>query len=433
MKMKFINKFLILILSFLFFSVNIAAKEYSFDDLYKIAITKDPRLSEFQYSYQILKAQLSKVEAALYPKLSYTMALVPMGKVTTDSPSGSIDDMDFSEWGIGLDSKITLIQPIYTFGKWSTGMEMAKKRADLENKKVEKLKQNIKSDLVKAYQALVMIRELEKITHYGQKQLNKAIKQLKKLDEEDSDDYSETDYFKLKIYEQKFIDGENELKALKEQVRFGLISLLGIEKNFTIKDKKLVPNDTIKKWDITTMFEYKILMSMIELSKLNLDLQKNYFTPDVFFWASWNLKYSSVAENHGGYNPYHKNIPAAGLGLKWSLDFMQLKANYKVAKLQLLQNQNRINILKKLSSIKDFKISSEVKLLRKRIDVKRKISKESKRWFTGNAMDYYAGIGSSKTLLESLAAYQRAKVDVIRAIYNYNIKLSSLKLFRGEN
>ncbi len=423
---------LLLILLLTFF-ININAKEYSFDDLYKIAVKKDPRLSDFRYSYKVLKAQLSKVEAAFYPKLSYTLGIVPMGRVDTDTPSGSMDDMDFSEWGFGLDSKVTFVQPIYTFGKWSTGMEMAKKRAELEIKKTEKLKQQIKFDLIRAYQALVMIHELEKITGYGKKQLNKAIKQLKKLDEEDSDDYNENDYFKLKIYEQKLLDGENELKANKEQIRFALINMLGIDENFSIKDKKLKPYSFTESWDFKTMFEYKMLMNIIELSKLNLNLQTNYFTPDIFFWASWSIKTSTVAEKHSGYDPYHSNVPAAGLGLRWNLDFMVLKANYKIAKMQLLQNQNRIKILKKLSEVKNFKISSETKLLQKRIDVKRKISKESKRWFTGNAMDYYAGIGSSKTLLESLAAYQKSKIDLIRAIYNYNMKLSKLKLFRGEN
>lgn len=417
----------------LVFSINANAKEYSFNDLYKIAVKKDPRLSDFQYSYRVLKAQLSKVEAAFYPKLSYTLGIVPMGRVNTDTPSGSMDDMDFSEWGLGLDSKISFIQPIYTFGKWSTGMKMAKKRAELEIKKVEKLKQKIKFDLTKAYQALVMIHELERITSYGEKQLKKALKQLKKLDEEDSDDYSDNDYFKLKIYEQKLIDSENELKALKEQIRFALINMLGIDKNFTIKDKKLKPSSFTENWNFKTMFEYKMLMNIIELSKLNLDLQTNYFTPDIFFWASWSIKTSTVADKHSGYDPYHSNVPAAGLGIRWNLDFMVLKANYKIAKIQLLQNQNRVDILKKLSQVKDFKMSSETKLLQKRIAVKRKISKKSKQWFTGNAMDYYTGIGSSKKLLESLAAYQKSKVDLIRAIYNYNIKLSSLKLFRGEN
>jgi hypothetical protein len=274
---------------------------------------------------------------------------------------------------------------------------------------------------------------LEKITKYGQKQLKKALRQLKKLDEEDSEDYNENDYFKLKIYEQKLIDSENELNSTKEQIRFALGKLLGLEKEFRIKDKRLKPYSFKENWDFKMMFEYKMLINIIDLSRLNLDLQKNYFTPDVFFWASWKIKTSTVADEHSGYDPYHSNVPAAGLGLRWKLDFMVLKANYKIAKMKLLQNQNRIDILKKLSEIKNYKIKSEAKLFQKRIEVKRSKSKESKRWFTGNAMDYYAGIGSSKSLLESLAAYQKSKIDLIRAIYNYNIKVSKLKLFRGEN
>jgi len=76
----------------------------------------------------------------------------------------------------------------------------------------------------------------------------------------------------------------------------------------------------------------------------------------VFFWASWKIKTSTVADEHSGYDPYHSNVPAAGLGLRWKLDFMVLKANYKIAKMKLLQNQNRIDILKKLSEIKNYKI-----------------------------------------------------------------------------
>jgi len=426
-------KFLLLITILFLLSISSFAKEYNFDDLYKIAIRKDPRVQDFRYSHKILKEKLLKVEAAFYPKLSYSLGMSPMGRVDTDDPSGDISDMNFSEWGIGLENKISLVQPIYTFGKWSTGMKMAKKRAEIEDKKFEKLNQQVKHDLIKAYQALVMISELEKISNFGEKQLNKALKKLKQLDEEDSDDYNETDYFKLKIFQQKLIDGQNDLSSLKAQIRFALVKMLDIDESFTIKDKKLKENKLKEEFNIEEMFEYKMLMKLIDISKLNLDLQRNYFTPDVFFWVTWKFKYSNVAPKQDGYDPYHGNTPAAGLGLRWNLDFMTLKANYKIAKIQLIQNQNRVNLLKKISSIKDFKIKSEVINLKNKIDVKNKIAKESKRWFTGNALDYYTGLGSTKDLLESLAAYQKAKLDVIRAIYNYNIKLSSLKLFRGEN
>jgi len=427
-------KFLLLITILFSLSSSSFAKEYSFDDLYKLALRKDPRVSDFRYSHQILKEKLLKVEAAFYPKLSYSLAMAPMGKVTNEDPSGTFSDMDFSEWGVGLDNNIRLVQPIFTFGKWSTGMKMAKKRAEIEGQKLKKLNQQVKHDLIKAYQALVMISELEKISNFGEKQLNKALKKLKQLDEEDSDDYNETDYFKLKISQQKLIDGQNDLSSLKAQIRFALIKMLDIEEDFTVKDKRLKENKLKEEFNVEEMFEYQMLMKLIDISKLNLNLQKNYFTPDVFFWVTWGFKYSNVAiKQKAGWDPYHKNIVAAGLGLRWNLDFMTLKANYKIAKIQLIQNQNRVNLLKKISSIKDFKIKSEILNLKNKIDVKRNIAKQSKRWFTGNALDYYTGLGSTKELLESLASYQKAKLDIIRAIYNYNVKLSSLKLFRGEN
>jgi hypothetical protein len=277
-----------------------------------------------------------------------------------------------------------------------------------------------------------MINELQSITSYGKKQVDKALKKMKELDEEDSDEYNESDYFKLKIYQQKIIDGENELKSLESQIRYGLITLLDIDKDFKIKDKKIKPMPLVEEWDYKSMVEYQMLMELIDISRLNLNLQKNYFTPDIFFWVSWHFKYSNVAPYSSGYDPYHSNIAGAGLGLRWNLDFMQLKANYRIAKIQLLQNENRVELLKKKSSIEDFKIKSEAILLKQKIDVQKNISKESKRWFTGNAMDYYAGIGSSKSLLDSLAEYQKSKISLIRAIYNYNIKISNLKLFRGE-
>ncbi len=422
---------IVLILISIFLS-SLFAKEYTLDELYKISLKKDPRLIEFKYSYQLLQNKLDKLDSLFYPKVGYKFYIAPMAEVKGEA-SGSIDDMNFAgDWGYGLKSTLSAVQPIYTFGKWSTAKDIGKKGIQIAKKKKIKIEQQVKYDLIRAYNALILFKELEKILNDGKSNIKKALKKVKKLEMEDSDDYNEEDLFKLRIYQRKLSNKEGELNSLKEQIRFGIVTLLGIEKDFKIKYKKISQDKLNKKFKLEDMLEYKMLLNLLDINRLNISLKKRYFTPDLFIAAEWYFKYSNVAEKQSGYDPYHANSPGIALGLRWNFDYFLLKANLKRAKIELSRTKARVDYLKDIGKIKDNKLVEELKLLELKLNNLKSISKDSKKWFTGNAMDYYMGLGKAKDLLESLGAYLNSKNDYLRALYNYNLKISEIKLFRGD-
>ncbi len=458
---------------FIFFlSLSLLAKTYTLNELITIAQKKDVRVKDFELTYETLKANLDQLNALYYPKITYDFGIAPMGEV--DGPAkGSIEDMDFDTIGVGLQSKLRIVQPIYTFGKISTAKNIANKGLEIAKKKESEIKGDVKKDVIKAYNALIMITQIKDILSDGKSQLKKARKKLEKLkkaedgdfDDEGFDDidktetaenttekttetveetktesestesepFDENDLFKVKIYEEKLKIEEEQLKSLEDEIKFGLITLLGIETDFKIEDSKLEVYE-IGSSDINLkdMIEYKMLGDLIEINKLEVELKQNSFYPNIVLLGDWNYKYSNVAEKQTGYDPYHGNSAVLSLGLRWDLDIALFMAQIKKSKLNLLQNKNRAEEFEKVMSVKHKHLQTDLQYTLKKIESLQVISKESKKWFLGNATDYYMGLGKAKDLLESLAAYQKSKIDVMREIYDYNIKVIDYKLFLGE-
>ncbi len=459
---------------FIFFlSLTLFAKTYTLEELIIIAQKKDVRVKDFEITYETLKANLDQLNALYYPKITYDFGIAPMGEV--DGPAkGSIEDMDFDTIGVGLQSKLRIVQPLYTFGKISTAKNIANKGLEIAKKKESEIKGDVKKDVIKAYNALIMIGQIKDILSDGKAQLKKAKKKLEKLkkaedgdfDDEgfedidkpetdenkaekttesveektktenettESEPFDENDLFKVVIYEEKLKIEEEQLKALEDEIKFGLVTLLGIESDFKIEDTKLEIYQLNKgEANFKNMIEYKMLSDLIEINKLEVELKQNSFYPNIVLLGDWNYKYSNVAEKQTGYDPYHGNSAVLSLGLRWDLDIALFLAQIKKSKLNLLQNKNRAEEFEKVMSVKHKHLQSDLQYTLKKIESLQAISKESKKWFLGNATDYYMGLGKAKDLLESLAAYQKSKIDVMREIYDYNIKLTEYKLFLGE-
>lgn len=407
-------------------------ESYTLERLTEKALKQDIRIQDFQTTQKLVKNKVEQVRALFLPKLSYTFTIAPMGAVADDDEvSGSIDDMDFSSWGVGYESYIKAVQPIYTFGKWSTGMKMAKKGVTLAGQKMGALQQQVKFDLAKAYYSLVMIKDVEKILKYGEKQLKKAQKKLQKLDEEDSDDFNPNDLFRLNIAFEKLMMERETLQLLKKEIKSGLATLLGIKENFSIKDKKLPKEQKMPELTLKNLPERKMLKTMIEINKLDLSLKTRNYLPDLALVATWKFKDSNVANKRSGYDPYHTNSAAVALALSWKFDLFGLNAKHNRSKLILYQNQNRVTLLEKKATLEQTRLKNKVSQEKQKIARLYKIRRNSKKWFMGNAMDYYVGMGKAKDLLDSLAGYQKAKIDEIRAHYNYTIADRNLKRFLG--
>lgn len=457
---------------FIFFlSLSLLAKTYTLDELITIAQKKDVRVKDFELTYETLKANLDQLNALYYPKITYDFGIAPMGEV--DGPAkGSVEDMDFDTIGVGLQSKLRIVQPLYTFGKISTAKNIANKGLEIAKKKESEIKGDVKKDVIKAYNALIMITQIKDILSDGKSQLKKARKKLEKLkkaedgdfdegfddidktetsenttekttqtveetkterESTESESFDENDLFKVKIYEEKLKIEEEQLKSLEDEIKFGLITLLGIEPDFKIEDSKLeIYEMGSSDINLKNMIEYKMLGDLIEINKLEVELKQNSFYPNIVLLGDWNYKYSNVAEKQVGYDPYHGNSAVLSLGLRWDLDIALFMAQIKKSKLNLLQNKNRAEEFEKVMSVKHKHLQTDLQYTLKKIESLQVISKESKKWFLGNATDYYMGLGKAKDLLESLAAYQKSKIDVMREIYDYNIKVIDYKLFLGE-
>lgn len=486
----------------LIFAQNGDKKLFSLDDLLNIAKKKDPRIESDKIALDIMRNQVDIVTSVLYPKLSYYFGIAPMGSV--DGPAkGSVSDMDFDTIGYGLQSKLKIAQPLYTFGKASTAIDMAEKGVDIYKIKYEKTVADAKKDVITAYQALVLMDEILDIVSYGEKQLSKAQKHLKKMEKNDDPNFEQNDLFKVEIYKAKIEQERDELINNRELIRYGLIQFLELPTDFktldrdiklpdyvvlksdesdfdddfgeedsefsddttdniendnktieksetnsseenSSKDEKKVHNfsdvepigklnknsENIEKFKKT--FDYRQLSLLVDINSLDVSLKKRWFTPNILLVADWNYKYSNVAIEQDGYDPYHGNSAVVALVLQWDFDFALFYNQFEKSKLTYFQNKQRLEALEKLSKVELFKYQKESENLLRKVESTKKISKESKKWFVGNAADYYVGVGKAKDLLESLAAYQKAKIDVLRAIYDYNMKEIALKHYLGE-
>lgn len=346
-----------------------------------------------------------------------------------------------SNWGGFIKSEINFVQPIYTFGKITAYQEMASHAPALaayENgKKIAELRQIVK----RAFYTLQLSNESVAILTEVQQKLEDAATKVEELLVKNADNVSEVDRLKIRVFMADAKTRRLDADRAYRLSRSVLSEIAGLSGDWEIEPKNLVAEDigTIRKEDVISA-ALRAKPDLNQLTELIALKEAEYRTAraDLFptFFLAGKFEYAKAPGRTDVDNPFLVNDfnylnYGAVLGLKQDLGFF--RTNNKMDQLRAeidryIAQKEELALKSKLDAERSYE---EAVSAADGIRINEEGFRAARSWLTSAGLSFNLGTAETKDVLESFAAYFKARADLIKSVYTLNLALTDLSSASG--
>lgn len=334
---------------------------------------------------------------------------------------------------------VSLIKPLYTFGKIENYSSAAQGNIEVKEKDVQLQRNATVVDVKRAYYGLLAAEDTSELLNDVSKRLQGSLNLVKRWLEEGEGNAKQSDLYALESGQALVGRYLAQADGLANVARAGLKVLTNTppEAELTLAEEGLTPID-LPEQGLTELQQQALTQrpemgqveaglrarrSLVEASKA--DRKPNLYTGLVgTFNRSPNRDrldnpYLSDPFNDYGFTPI--------IGIKW--DF---KPDVSAAK--IAQAEAELNALIAKSEFArqgiPFEVSEayyQMQAAHKAVKELEQASRSARRWMVSAYTDFEAGVESADKVLTAFQAYVLAHTDYIKTVYDYNMQVAKLK------
>lgn len=410
----------------------------------ELALKNNPLLKAAEMGLERSRARkIQASNAGLLPKLELRniWSSVPRARAVY-TETGVLTSPDtstgFSDLRLFTELELSLLQPIYTFGKISGLNEAASFGVAADEANLEKKASEVCLQTRQLYWALVLGKELVAVLEDTRKDLNKAEDKLNEMLDEGSGDVTDNDLFKLKIFKYELDKKYREALRRNKTAASALRATLGLGENiaFELDTEYLEPVDVAI--DSLPKYIALALRNRPELDQLRAGLgatramvgvSRSDFYPQ--FFLAGGVKYNFAQDrddprNPWVYNPTNFFRPALLLGMKMNLNFVQTRDKVRIAQTQYDELASKEKLL-----VENIKLTVQRKYLellgaRENIAESEKALKASENWLRSVSMTFDIGLAEVKELIDAYKANGAMQGEHLQNIFKFNTIVAEL-------
>ncbi len=417
--------------------------EYSLDDLIQMAVQFSPQIKEVEQEVEMAKTKLEEAKGWARPQLDVMTLAGPAPKARGNHIFSQHKSDKIHGLGVFGSIDLTVVQPIYTFGKITEAKKAATQGIKVEKSKVRQKAADVAMDIKKYYYGHLASKEGEKLINEIAGYLESAIDRTKKLLNEESEDVTELDLYKLEAFQGMLEKYREEVKKNVTLSKAAIRTFTGMEKGmeFALKDTNNTPVQvSIESLDFYSE-KSRLLRPEFEQLRAGLIAKKSLSEmarADLYpvFFAVGLYSFSAATERDKVTNPwiydfFRHNAGGIALGLKWNFDFGITKAKLNHAradrlKLERLRDYAAVGIPMQVE-----KSYRELVEAQKTIEATKKAYKSARKWMIGAVMNYDMGVGEAGDAGDAIVAYGQIKQAYIESVYNFNMSYANVMQTSG--
>lgn len=423
---------------------------YTLPDLLKLAEKNPLLVDEATAMQRLAQAKRNEVETKRWLSTFEARAfggIVPDSTLTNKSDVNSYrsydfeNDLSFTHMGGFIRTQVDIVQPIWTWGKishYQQATSMGFTLADLEKKKrLNDLRHLIK----RAYYTLLYSTEALATVKDVEQRLTDAAEKVEKLLLKDADNVTEIDRLKIKVFladvRNRMIDAERGRKLS----RSALSEMLNLPSDWTAADERLTA-ETAQELDLRQVVSLALrgepqvqqLATLIEAKEHERKAERADLFPTVFLGGQVNYAYAPGRTDVN--NPYlvdefNKFDLGAVLGMRMDLGVYRTlnKMDVMQAEIDRLKAQRAQLSLKLKVDVE--RMYEEAQGAGSAILINEDGLRAARSWLTSTGLAFNLGTAETKEVLESFAAYFKARADLSKSIFTLNMALSDLSEAAG--
>lgn len=389
------------------------------------------------------RAQKRQADALRWPQISLSLGIIPSLRATL-VPGSQVDSVErATDYGLGdvtpgFTGDLTIIQPLYTFGKIADRQRAADLGIGAHAAQARMRQADVAVEGAELYEKYLLARDLQRFLEDADHVLVRSIQETEDRLAAKAADVTQHDLLRLKTARGPLIVGLHQAEAGTRQAEAGLRAYFGLRDGTAIEpaDASLeaIPTGKLALAELVRR-AYRDRPELVALADgagaFDALAQAEHagYLPDIvalgFVSGAYTVGRDAV-ESRFVYDPARHFVPGIGLGLRWELwgDLAGGRADEQRAKgaeLRHLESWARTALSADVTNAYE-----ELERARADLPALAAAYASAKEWVVRANADYAVGMVDSITLTNAVDAYVTNRLAELEAVYRFNVALARL-------
>jgi len=404
----------------------------------KRAVELSPEVAEASYEVKRFEAKRHQAEGAYYPQVEILAITAPSPRARGDQVSSPDDSTEPVINGIFGRTEITLVQPLYTFGRLGRLREAAERAI----KATQAERAGTISDVIlrtkRLYYTIQFAKALRTHILDIRKTLTQALDRVNRRLEKALPTADVVDQYKLMTFLGVVDARLNEVEESLAVAMDALRTMTGIDEDveFDIVDEPFLPlGNSLKplKESIRDARqrrpEFIQLREGIKAKRALVEAERSGYYPVFFMGFKGSIAGASNRDrlhNPFVFDEFNHSYASVFLGLRWTIDFGITKGRLMEAKAELNKLLEKKRFADEGIPFEVRKVYMDIEKARKDIKATESAYKNAKRWLVAAMSNFDMGVGEAKDVADAIQMYALTKADYLKAIYNERLSYANL-------
>jgi outer membrane protein len=312
-------------------------------------------------------------------------------------------------------------------GSYLVGLQAAQVYQELSTKEIERSKITAVEEVTKAFYTVLINKERMELINQNQLQLDTLLRETSLMYQNGFAEKIDVDRIKVRLNNIR-----TEQKNMKRVVHlsFQLLKFqMGMDLNHQLEINGSLDNMNLANLDLENeidqfkhekRIEFSMLRTERELSLLNLKNNKVANYPSLYgvLGSGFNTGTNTFSE----LTDFSKNWFGYGnFGFTLSVPiFSGMQRNYRIqqAKVEVMQTENNINLLRRSISIELVQAEAQLASSMESLESEKENMDLARGIYNSTKIKYQAGVGSNLEVVEAETMYKQAETNYYQALYD---------------
>lgn len=423
-----------------------AAAPLTLPQLVERARANDHRVKEAQAQLKLFEAKYQEAKWAWFPRIdSYVAFAGPTPEAKNDGLGGPpqtqatlMYDLDFGSPGVTTRAGAEGVMPIFTFGKLDALEQAGKKGVEAGVALEDRARDEAELQVSQAYWAYCLAASGRRVITDTLKQLDDARKILERLRQEESEQVTQMDVYKLDYYrglaQSQLTAADSGRAVALSAIRLLIAAAPGevievAEAPLGGVDGSLPPVDRYLALAQDARPELKAIAAGIGAREQEVLIRERMYYPDLgiagFFRWAWTTN-ATRQFSPFAYDPYNELSAGLFLVAQYRWDFPQKSAQLAQARAELEKMKHQRDLLASGVRLEIDKAWNDTQGALERSRTLAEAEKQARRWSTAAFTAFDIGTGDTRELVDAFTAYATASLQHAQADYDVQVGLRAL-------
>jgi outer membrane protein len=417
----------------------------------RTAMQQNPQVAAARAQEAAMQAQRRQADAARWPTVTANAAVGPSLKATL-VPGTSVTSVEeqyhnfhFSDLSAVFVGTLTVIQPLYTFGKIALRQEAASHGLRAREAQTRMERSDVALEVARIYETYLLARDgrrfFDEMAHWLERTLEETQERLARHQGKVTD----RDILRIQTGQGLIAIEQHLAEAGLAQTSAGLIAYLGLPRNEPIEvaedelglvgDADIPPSvDTLVALASHNRAELVALSEGQSALDALARAEAAGMKPDIFALGLLAGAYTpgrDWIETRFVVDPLNNFVPWIAVGLRWQVQGYMASERAK-------EQHAQADVMSHLGQWAEAGIPAEVRrayedVLRTRKDVEsgELAAQKAKQWMVESSADYAIGFLDVRELSDAAEAYVAIRTAVLKAHFEHNVAMAELSKATG--